>query len=166
MSNKKFHFEFKKIIPKIQDFFLHVHFFIPSNLAFFNSFFIQIKVKHSKFEKIIKKKLLKFSLLSLMFILFFLPKIFCISLHHFQTHVQKRNYNYQLSLKFIIVICLKNKNIYFQIIIDINYSTLPKKIEEPLLCVCVCVCVLIRYYRATLVRQSLHRYKCLWVVGG
>ena len=36
-------------------------------------------------------------------------------------HIQKRDYSYCLSLKFIIFIFFKNKNIYLQIIIDINY---------------------------------------------
>ena len=66
-----------------------------------------------------------------MVILFFLPKLFSISLHHFQTHVQKRNYS--LSLKFIIFICLKNKKIYFQIILMQIINTYPKKKKkEPL----------------------------------
>ena len=57
---------------------------------------------------------LKFSIFPLTFVLFFLRKLFSISLHHFQTQIQKRNY---LSLKFIIFICLKYIYIYLYIYI-------------------------------------------------
>ena len=39
----------------------------------------------------------------------------------FPSRSKKKNYNYCLSLKFIFFICLKNKNIFFKIIIDANY---------------------------------------------
>ena len=36
-----------------------------------------------------------------------------LNIGFFSLHVQKKNYNYCLSLKFIFFICLKNKNIFF-----------------------------------------------------
>ena len=66
---------------------------------FFYSFFIRIKVKHPQFKKLKLRELLKFSLLSPHFnLIFSYLNFFSISLHHFQTQVQKINLVHVLEL--------------------------------------------------------------------